>query len=180
MRIDAFQNLPVALAELPQLAALQWQGLAPSYLRLSLWVDSFTTVLFTVLWLTIYLQPFWPVPDTLSHILLLGGGVLSLCGVLAMVYTYLAFPHKAYALRQHDLSYRSGLFFRKYVTQPILRIQHIELKRGPFERRCGLASLQVFSAGGAMHTFAIPGLTLAEAEGIRQLILQHKAGLQHD
>lgn len=180
MSTDTFQNLPVSLAEQPQLSALQWQGLAPRYLRLVLWVDSISVFLFTGLWLAIYLQPFWPVNQTFGNILLLGGGVLSLCGVLAIGHSYLAFPHQAYALRQHDLSYRSGLFFRKCITQPILRIQHIELKRGPFERRAGLASLQVFSAGGAMHTFAIPGLTLAEAEGIRQFILQHKAGLQHD
>lgn len=180
MSTEAFQNLPVSLADQPQLSTLQWQGLAPRYLRLVLWVDSISVVLFTVLWLAVYLQPFWPVNQTFSHILLFGGGALSLCGVLAIAYTYLAFPYKAYALRQHDLSFRSGLFFRTCITQPILRIQHIELKRGPFERRIGLACLQVFSAGGAMHTFAIPGLTLAEAEGIRQLILKHKTGLQHD
>lgn len=180
MSIESFQNLPVSLSEQPPVSDLQWQGLAPSYLRLSLWVDSITTLLFTLLWLALYVQPLWPVNQTFGHILLYGGSALSLCGVLALGYTYLSFPRKAFALRQHDLSYRSGVFFQKCVTQPLLRIQHIELKRGPFERRLGLATLQVFSAGGAMHTFAVPGLSLAVAEQIRQFILSHKDGLRHD
>lgn len=82
--------------------------------------------------------------------------------------------HKHFALREQDLSYASGLIFKKVVTQPILRIQHIELKRGPVARKIGLASLQVFSAGGSLHTFEIPGLPLKTAEAIRHFILQHK------
>ncbi|CAM5187789.1 hypothetical protein [Alishewanella longhuensis] len=53
MSTDTFQNLPVSLAEQPQLSALQWQGLAPRYLRLVLWVDSISVFLFTGLWLAI-------------------------------------------------------------------------------------------------------------------------------
>lgn len=180
MVIGTFQNLPVALTEQPQLSGLIWQALAPGYLRLNLWINIITTVLLTGSWLLIWLQPFWPVNQTLGSILLWGGAALSLLGLLSVGYCYLAYPRKAYALRQHDLSFRSGLVFQKSVTQPILRIQHIELKRGPLERRFGLASLQVFSAGGAMHTFKIPGLLLTDAQAIRQLILQHRDTLQHD
>ena len=55
-----------------------------------------------------------------------------------------------------------------------MRIQHIEIERGPLERSAGLATLQVFSAGGAHHTFEIPGLTYEKAIELRQFILNHK------
>jgi membrane protein YdbS with pleckstrin-like domain len=64
--------------------------------------------------------------------------------------------------------------FRGLSCQPILRVQHVEVKRGPFDRWAGLAKLQVFSAGGEMHTFEIPGLPLERAQRIRQYILDHK------
>ncbi|QDP03078.1 PH domain-containing protein [Thalassotalea sp. PS06] len=102
--------------------------------------------------------------------------ILSVMFLLSFVYQWFAEPMKAYALREQDLSYKSGLFFRKVITQPIARIQHVELKRGPLDRRFELAKLQVFSAGGAMHTFEIPGLELKNAQSIRQFILSHKGG----
>lgn len=180
MNQETFQNPPLCEAELPQLATLEWQALSPNYRSLMLWVDSIAIILLTALWLVIWLQPFWSLPQTLSHIVLWGGLVITGGAIVNVVYDYFAIPLQAYALRQHDLSFRSGIFFRKSVTQPILRIQHIELKQGPLERKAGLATLQVFSAGGATQTFEIPGVTLVTAESIRQLILQHKAGLRHD
>jgi membrane protein YdbS with pleckstrin-like domain len=64
------------------------------------------------------------------------------------------------------------------VIQPLSRIQHIELKRGPLERSAGLATSHVYSAGGGAHTFEIPGLPVEQAQGLRQFILQHQ-DLQH-
>lgn len=180
MTSDIFSNLPVSLAQQPPLEQLSWQGLSPRYLRLNVLLYSGSTVLFSLLWLALFWQPWWPLSESLSPLVLWGGIAFSVYGLWRSVYCYLAFSRKAYALRQHDLSFRSGLLFERCVTQPILRIQHIEIKRGPLERQTGLASLQVFSAGGAMHTFQIPGLPLEQAEAIRQLILQHKDGLVHE
>ena len=100
-------------------------------------------------------------------------GVAILASV-SLIYVFFADKKKSYALRELDLHYTSGLIFRKTVSQPILRVQHVELKRGPVDRKTGLAKLQVFSAGGALHTFEIPGLPVADAEAIRQFIISHK------
>ncbi len=94
-------------------------------------------------------------------------------GLLA-TYHFFADPLIQFALRENDLNLQSGLFFRSLVSQPILRIQHIELKRGPIERKVKLASLQVFSAGGISHTFSIPGLEYEEAIKLRKFILEHR------
>ncbi|MFC3123353.1 PH domain-containing protein [Agaribacter flavus] len=99
---------------------------------------------------------------------------ICLLGSWVFVYHFFADPQKAYALREHDLHFQTGLFFRKHLSQPILRIQHIEIKRGPIERKADLATLQVFSAGGASHTFYIPGLAYETAVKLRGYILDHK------
>ncbi len=104
---------------------------------------------------------------------------ITIFSLLFSFYKALADVRKFYALREQDISFTSGVLFKKTVSQPILRIQHVELKRGPIDRKVGLAKLQVFSAGGAMHTFEIPGLKLDDAESIRQFILSHKDANHH-
>jgi membrane protein YdbS with pleckstrin-like domain len=88
--------------------------------------------------------------------------------------TYHWFSDKAkfYALREQDISYFSGLFFKKLVTQPASRIQHVEVSQGPIDRIAGLAKLQVYSAGSGMQTFGIPGLPQELAHQLRQSLTE--------
>lgn len=101
-------------------------------------------------------------------------GVVFLLACWDMLYHVFADPIIKYAVREQDVHFQSGLIFRKLVSQPILRIQHIELKRGPIERKAGLATLQVFSAGGVSHTFQIPGMEYEKAVALRKFIINHK------
>lgn len=105
--------------------------------------------------------------------------VITCLFLLFALYVTKSDPIKAYALREHDISFKTGLIFRRLVTQPIVRIQHVELKQGPLERRYNIAALVAFSAGGASHTFEIPGLDLVEAEQMRQYILSHREAASH-
>jgi hypothetical protein len=66
---------------------------------------------------------------------------------------------------------RKGIFFFSETIQPLVRVQHVELKRGPVEKRYGLASLKIFSAGLGKETFTLPGLLLADAERVRTHVL---------
>ena len=119
------------------------------------------------------IQPFFDLPEELLTLYPVIAASISSLGVLILIYQFYADPLKQYALREQDIHYRHGLIFNNVISQPILRIQHVEIKRGPIERIAGLASIQVFSAGGAMHTFEIPGLKEATAQSIRSFILSH-------
>lgn len=135
--------------------------------RLTFWL-----VIVSVL-LIFYWQPWITLPSLfelyLPQLQLAAGGF----GLVNSAYGILADKNKGYAIREHDFSYRSGVIFQSVVSQPILRIQHVELKHGPIDRHFGLANLQIFSAGGAMHTFAIPGLPEEQARKIRSYVLTH-------
>ncbi|GHE87840.1 PH domain-containing protein [Thalassotalea profundi] len=171
---DNFSNQALSAEQLPKINQLNQQPLAPIYpkVRLALTASIFSILL--IIGVLILNQPIIPLPDNATpiiHNILL---MIAILAVVILIYIYFADQKKSYALRELDLHFTSGLVFRKTVSQPILRIQHVELKRGPIDRKVGLAKLQVFSAGGALHTFEIPGLPVEDAESIRQFIISHK------
>jgi membrane protein YdbS with pleckstrin-like domain len=174
-----FTNPSITIAHLPAILSLEKQSLSEKYVPLNRLINLGCTLLICVLGLAFYFQPFINLPSELLSSLPF---VIWATAVLGFLFTWLSHAQdqlKSYSLRESDLHYSSGLFFRSVVSQPITRIQHIELKRGPIERKAGLATLQVFSAGGEMHTFQIPGLPIETAQQLRHFILQHKDVVKH-
>ncbi|WP_340678142.1 PH domain-containing protein [Paraglaciecola sp.] len=159
---------------LPQLEALNWLPLAVQYAPLNLLVNVLISLIIITFGAIVHKQ-FWMSLPIIMHEFIPSALVLAaLVLILVIVLNFIADKHKHYALRELDLHFSSGLIFKKLVSQPISRIQHVELKRGPLERYKNLATLQVFSAGGAQHTFEIPGLDLETAQRLHQFVLQHK------
>lgn len=83
-----------------------------------------------------------------------------------------AFSSKAYALRDKDLLYRSGWIVQKIRTCPFNRIQHSSVNTGFFERKYGLATLVLFTAGTDDADLSIPGLKEADAYAMKEWITQ--------
>jgi membrane protein YdbS with pleckstrin-like domain len=174
-----FSNKMLASEQIPTIQDMESQALSEKYASINRLTNLIVTLLIVVVLSTLYLQSLISFPEkilfTIPYIVW-GVGIL---GLLQVLYSSYADLKKTYALRELDLNYSSGLLFRKTVSQPITRIQHIELKRGPIERKVGLATLQVFSAGGATYTFEIPGLPVDVAQKLRHFILQHKDVATH-
>lgn len=164
---------------IPSIEALSLLPLAKHYAPLNLYINLVTSFLLIGIGLLIYQQPWLSLPEPLFRVIPYAILTVSVISLLVIPLRFLADKQKHYALRELDLHFSSGLIFKKLVSQPISRIQHVELKRGPFERYKHLATLQVFSAGGAQHTFEIPGLPLDKAQQIHQFILQHKVLAAH-
>ena len=70
----------------------------------------------------------------------------------------ISFKTRKYIVREKDLSYKSGLLFKKLTTVPFNRIQHVEIDQGPFTRMFHLVSLSVFTAGDSSDDLKIRGL----------------------
>lgn len=168
-----FSNQVITTPPPESVVNLPLTRLSTRYRRLNIVISIFWTTLILIVLALLDVQPFFALPEWLDMSLNYLMCAVFVLGLVDIVHSVLSFPIMGYALREQDISFQSGLVFRKVMSQPILRIQHIELKRGPFERMENLATLQVFSAGGALHTFEIPGLDIAEAEGIRQFLLEH-------
>ena len=95
--------------------------------------------------------------------------------VLLCSFYYLAiqksFPFLAYAVREKDVIHQKGWIIRRIKTCPFNRIQNCSVQSGPLERRYGLASLVVYTAGADGADIRISGLLHEEAEQLRHFIL---------
>lgn len=171
---DAFSNQAVSADALPSVTTLDFQALSPAYRKLNLSVAALVSLVVIGAVVALGLQSLFPLAAELRQLYPYIVAGLMVLALAWLGYHLLADKRIGYALREQDVSLKRGLIFRKIVCQPILRVQHVQVKRGPLERLAGLATLQVFSAGGAMHTFEVPGLSFDRAQQLRQFILDHK------
>jgi len=174
MTTDIVSNQQVELNTAFKVEGMKLHSLSPKYLSLSIITTLIVSFIVAVVVVLVAIQPFFSMPQKFLDNYYIGLLVLAFLTIWSVLHSVLAFPKKKYALREFDVHYQSGLIFFRTVSQPIMRIQHIEIERGPIERSAGLATLQVYSAGGSGHTFEIPGLELAKAIELRQFILNHK------
>lgn len=169
-----FSNQVIDPASLPPFMDLPTEPVSPRYRVLNLALIAGGAALLLLVLSVLRWQPWLALPSHWQSAYPLLVTVIAGVASVLFGYHWLADKRIRFCVREQDLVLQKGLIFKQIACQPILRVQHIELKRGPFERLAGLATLQVFSAGGAMHTFEIPGLPLAQAQQLRQFILNHK------
>ena len=81
-----------------------------------------------------------------------------------------AFQRWRFRISKKAIVLNSGVIFQKEVHVPMDRVQHVDLERGPLERRCGLARLIFFTAGTKAARQEIPGLAHEEALRLRDQI----------
>ena len=174
-----FSNTQVDMAQLAQYQHQQGTPLEPKYITANVYLRIVTSCILLLIVSIVNWQTFKPVLEDVSNVLDIALIIIACLGVFSVIFGYLSDKAKSYALRECDISFYSGVIFKKVVIQPLLRLQHIELKRGPIERKLDLATIQVFSAGGAMHTFELPGLQHEQALQLRQFILDHKDVTTH-
>lgn len=69
------------------------------------------------------------------------------------------------------LGVRRGRMFYSETLVPRSRVQHLDIERGPIERRYGLATLVVHTAGTRSHALRQSGLAEADALALRDALL---------
>jgi len=116
----------------------------------------------------------------------IGAGVLEIAELLPigsflvpvlLIYAFIAFtvPARKYRRWGYDMGLdrlrivRGYLFYRDTIV-PFGRIQHIDVDQGPIDRRYGLATLTVHTAGNHNSTVALPGLAHTDALAMRESI----------
>lgn len=91
-------------------------------------------------------------------------GIIILFSLLeAIIYPFFEFKQWKYLIDEDKIEFQEGIFFRKTVLIPIVRIQHIEFKQGIINRFLNLADIKISTAGG---THNIPNIELCRAEEI--------------
>lgn len=169
----SFTNLPVDSEALPRAAELDLKPLPEEHRREIIVQSLITLAIITAS--ALIPQLITPIPPEVRRGLLLIPAAVLLIGGLITVLLLIRHRYKGYAMREHDIVFRTGLFWRKTTVLPFNRIQHAEVTHGPLQRRFGLATLKFFTAGGASVDLSIEGLHAAEAEALREDILRRSA-----
>ena len=90
---------------------------------------------------------------------------------LIFISNRIGFLKKKYAFRTHDVVFVSGIIATHTMVIPYNRVQHIALHEGFLSRYFGLASIEIFTAGGDNSDITIPGIEKQQAENIKQLLM---------
>ncbi|GAA0509999.1 hypothetical protein SAMN04488066_108105 [Halorubrum aquaticum] len=87
---------------------------------------------------------------------------------LGVTHALLRYRRWSYEIREDALYLDRGVVTQVRTTVPLVRIQHVDSRRGPVERSVGLASCVVYTAGSRGADVRIPGLTPDGASDLRE------------
>ncbi|HYG64439.1 MAG TPA: PH domain-containing protein [Thermoanaerobaculia bacterium] len=75
--------------------------------------------------------------------------------------------HASYKVDDNGIQIRQGVVWRKEINVPRSRVQHTDVSQGPLERRFGLGTLVIYTAGTDHAKIELHGLDHATALAIR-------------
>jgi membrane protein YdbS with pleckstrin-like domain len=107
-------------------------------------------------------------PALAAGAILLPGAVL--LGLWAMLMPRRRYRSWGYAMDEDELHIQHGVWTRTRTIVPFGRVQHIDVSQGPLERRYGLGTLILHTAGTRSSAVDLPGLRFEEAGRMRDEI----------
>ncbi len=111
---------------------------------------------------------------------LIADAVLAVAFAVNLAFTRKIYDFKGFALRERDISYRSGIFFTSITTVPFCKIQQVSIRMNPVSRIFKLYYVDVINGSqSAMNQLTVPGLTLEKAEQLKSLLI-NKADTDND
>ena len=167
-----FENSEIAQDDLPQVDSVTWLGMDEKFVR-RLLAENALALGFVIIGI-VFLQFVISTAFADDNVNISLGWLWLMIPVAAVpffVWPSISVPRKGYALRDKDIIYKSGVFWRTVTAIPFNRIQHVEQSSTPLDRRFEIATLQIFTAGGSGGDLKIHGLPATVAEQLRVFIL---------
>ena len=161
---DFFQNN--AVTSYPEITQTDFKSINKRYFKV---IVIQTTLIFTVLFIAVTFMNYkdlfeWSEYSVWLYVM------LSVIFMVILFLKIIGFKKRKYAVREKDISYKKGVFFRSLTTVPFNRIQHIEIDQGPVARYFGLVALSVFTAGDSSDDLKVSGLLKKDAVQIKEFI----------
>ena len=78
----------------------------------------------------------------------------------------------SYRLDDAGIVIKDGVFWRTESALPRVRIQHTDVSQGPLQRRYGVATLKLYTAGSRFTRIELPGLEYEAAVALRDRLQQ--------
>ena len=103
----------------------------------------------------------------LAAVSLAAVGAVALAAWLAESWPPREYAHTRYRLDRDGLQIARGIYWRSVTHVPRTRVQHTDVSQGPIERKYGLGTLIVYTAGTDHARIALPGLAFDTAAALR-------------
>lgn len=166
-----FSNLPLTPNDLPRVEELTLEPVSPLYNRVQLyrWLLFWIGIILVWVGVAIFFRERF---STLIVVLVSVGIVF-----LAMVFRlfYWSYKNRSYGIRQHDVVSQSGWFTKQLQVCPLNRIQHTTISADVFERKYGLSTLTLYTAGNNDSDISLVGLTTETARQLKEFISRYNA-----
>ncbi len=166
--MEEFTNEVIDTKQLPRYEEVQLTPLHPKYLKVVLINSLLFIAVLVIGYFLLLIFDKENISPKLSIQLAIAVAVIS---IFKLFFSILGFKKKAYAFRNHDVIYRSGIISTNTMVIPYNRVQHVALHEGFVSRIFGLARVEIFTAGGSSSDLEIPGIEKEEAENIKQLLM---------
>ena len=118
-------------------------------------------------------------PTTISFVIL---GFIAVIFILLWIWVGMYYDSMSYELRDDEINWKRGVWFRTTGIVPYNRIVNLDLRQGPLMRFLGISTLTIQTAGysgQAVPEIKIEGIE--HAEELRELIRSHVRGsVSHD
>jgi membrane protein YdbS with pleckstrin-like domain len=164
---ELFSNTSIDLDRLPRADEMEMISLELPYKKVQyLSAILVAAVLTGIGWLIAWLMP------QLGYYGYIGALSITFFSMLMIWYSGMSFSYMGYAVREKDITYKSGWLWKSMVTVPFNRVQHCEIRQGILDRHFGLAKLTIYTAGGQSTDLMIPGLLPDHAEKLKSFILR--------
>lgn len=161
-----FTNHVIETTALPEFESVQLTPLHRLYWKVILFNLLVTFVLLgsgcaAFVYFTNDVQSYWYIFASIYVVALL----------LTFAVSHIGYKNSGYAFRDHDVIYRNGAVSITTTIIPYNRVQHAAIHEGFIARKLGIATIEIFTAGGVNSDIKIPGVEKQHAENIKQLLM---------
>ena len=101
---------------------------------------------------------------------------ISALGVYTHRWPAVSYRHTSYRVDGEGIEIKRGVYWRRIVNVPRSRVQHTDVSQGPLERKYGLGTLVIYTAGTDHARVAMSGLDHGVALQIREHLLPRESG----
>ena len=162
--LDSFQNIVVS--SFPNILEVEFKYINRKYLKVILINITFVYLSLLAAVFFIEYENILGLEEVTFWLFLL----ITILFIYTIFIKIIGFKRRKFLVREKDISYKKGVFYKKITTVPFNRIQHVEIDQGPISRFFNLASLSVFTAGDSSDDLKVNGLLKDEAQQIKEYI----------
>ncbi|HUH50610.1 MAG TPA: PH domain-containing protein [Flavobacterium sp.] len=174
--MQEFSNTIIDLQRLPKYQEVVFEKLHPKYKNVIVINLSIISMIILFATMSTFISVYFSADKVARsfYIGILGAALVFI--VLLFWLSFIAFKKKGYALREKDLLYRRGILATSKTIIPFNRIQHIAVSEGVFSRFYGLASIEIYTAGGSSSDLRIAGIEKERAYQIKEFLMKNLNG----